>query len=83
MNVGLRRLKVVKRTGEIIIEAQDQQIRITPAESTNVRNDTDYRSKIEEKSTLRTPSWAHFHRNRDGSVAIAIGRAPLVWPENE
>lgn len=24
----------------------------------------------------------HIHRNRDGSVAVALGRAPEVWPED-
>ena len=25
----------------------------------------------------------HVHRNRDGSIAIAVGEAPKVWPEDE
>lgn len=25
----------------------------------------------------------HFHRNRDGSIAVATGVAPETWPEDE
>jgi hypothetical protein len=25
----------------------------------------------------------HVHRNDDGSIAIAVGNAPSVWPEDE
>jgi len=31
----------------------------------------------------RTVADLHFHINRDGSVAVAYGVEPVVWPEDE
>ena len=40
------------------------------------------RQKLEELFGAPLPN-VHIHRNRNGSIAVATGAEPSVWPEDE
>ena len=42
-------------------------------------------STSERLTTIQSqrPLNVFYHRNRDGSIAVAVGREPDIWPEDE
>jgi len=48
---------------------------------TTLNTDQKITASFAAKATEETPVF--FHKNRNGTIAIATGAAPKVWPEDE
>jgi hypothetical protein len=70
-------IALVAEDGAILREAT-----LTPEELQKVSNRVErIKAALEEKFGVTLDIFIHI--NRDGSVAIAIGAEPAVWPEDE
>ena len=67
----------------VYVEIVDQPtITITHSELTT--HDTAEKLKAEaERQANATLGEVFFHFNRDGTVAVALGREPTIWPEDD
>lgn len=80
--MGLTSISTLK--GELVIEIDGRSAVFTKADITaRVGKEAQIKSEIEAKMgrTLGIPIF--FHRNRDGTLAVATGREPEMWPEDE
>lgn len=67
-------------TDGLIIElTDDTQVKITQAA---IELATEGQIETTLRTTL-TRDDVHVHKNRDGTVALAIGQEPATWPEDE
>ena len=67
-------------TDGLIIElTDDTQVKITQAA---IELATEGQLETALRTTL-TRDDVHVHKNRDGTIALAIGQEPATWPEDE
>jgi len=70
----------INATDGLIIElTDDTQVKITQAA---IELATEGQLETTLRTTL-TRDDVHVHKNRDGTVALAIGQEPATWPEDE
>lgn len=80
--MGLTRIST--RKGEFVIEINGRSAAFTKEDITaRVGKEAQIKAEIEGKLGRALGIPIFFHRNRDGTLAVATGRAPEMWPEDE
>lgn len=82
--MGLTRLATWKRAAQgkaVVLVVDGQEIEIDHAALDSLNTAGKLEAAVEGMAGRELPVF--FHINRDGSLAMAWGEAPRVWPEDE
>lgn len=73
------------RDGGVDLMIDGQRWMLTPAQVQAFGTRAEVQSALEARGGRALPPGVHLHRNRDGSIAVALGTLPqgFVWPEDE
>lgn len=77
----IKRLATPRRGDDVIrIDTRRRQARITSDDVSTLRT-----GEIHNKINRQLKQWTelHFHTNRDGTIALAYGNEPDLWPEDD
>jgi len=86
--MGINRIatyKLGKSDTAVLIEVDGKPIEITYSELSTYNTEKKIENRIDflaSKSKVDLPE-IFIHKNRDGSVAVATGQEPDIWPEDE
>ena len=74
-----------KQGSAVVIEIDRAKFEVTHANLTTYDTVEKIKAEIERQASLSAKQLPKifFHKNRDGSIAIATGDEPKVWPEDE
>jgi len=78
--MGLERINTQSK--QVILKIDGQTV-IVNATEIQTRNEVQTKSLLESRLGRSFPFPVFFHKNRDGSMAVAIHNPPGVWPEDE
>jgi len=78
--MGLERINTYNK--QVLLKVDGQTVAVSPVEL-QPRNEAETKTLLESRLGKSFPFPIFFHKNRDGSVAIATGEHPEVWPEDE
>lgn len=81
---GVSRIATWKRAAQgpaVLVEVDGKEVKVAHADL--ITYDTAAKIKTElEARAGKVLSGLFVHRNRDGSLAVAVGQEPGVWPED-
>ena len=74
-----------KQGSAVVIEIARVRFEITHSDLTIFNTEKKIKSEIERQASLSAKQLPEifFHKNKDGSIAIATGQEPNIWPEDE
>ena len=73
-----------KNTTALVLDMDGQRIQADYSRLSLLDTDTKLQTFISaEPKLVNLKESLHIHRNRDGSIAAAFGKAPTRWPEDE
>ena len=73
-----------KQGNSVVIEIDRVKFEITHTDLTTYNTVEKIKSEIERQASLSAKQLPEifFHKNKDGSIAIATGAEPEIWPED-